>query len=187
MFYYKLNHLKSFVFILLLAFTACVSPENSAVQSEKTFFDLKGFMEHEAQKLSTAKLEKRIKIGDKTESKTFDTPNWTQELLVFSNSDINKTDWTDKYTVENKGNSLVYIANDSTLKTKRLQVDFNDSQNKNFDNIKSLMVINNTRNVLYESSEFLSYYPNDNFTIIRNQRVKTGEDKTIEIKSKVIR
>lgn len=198
-----------FVLISFFGINACQTPQSSQPENAKNdvlnsstsskasidseaentaFFNLKSYIEKEVGNLQTSKvqLNKTVKVGDKSETKTIENPDWKNELQVFSDSDINKTAWTDKYDINEGAKSLTYIANDSSMKTKRIQVDFwDDSQS--MDKIKSIIIINNTQNVLYNSSEFLTYTPNSNITIIRTQQVATGEMKNVEIRGEIIK
>lgn len=175
----------------LLCFSACTDPTKTAEnasEEEAYFFDLKGFIQNDIASLKkqNSKLDKTVKIGDKNERQLVEQPDWNNELKVFEDSDINKVAWYDKYEEQINGNSIVYLTTDSTLKTKRLQIDFNEKADKASQDVRSIIVINNTKNVLYQSSEFLTYIPKNNISIIRNQKVKTGTDETIEIRGKIL-
>jgi len=178
----------SIIFALFFFSVGCASDSSQAAkEAPKTFFDIKGYFDQEinALKSSAYKLEKKAKIDDKEETKNIEKPDWDNELKILQESDINKTAWIDKYKTEESGTNLIYTTEDETLKTKRIQIDFNKAGSKSFDNVTSILIINNTENVLYNSSEFLTYTPKSSITIIRNQQIKSGENKLIESKSKI--
>lgn len=172
-------------------FSACTDPTQSSedvAAKEAHFFDLKGFIQNDVNELikQNSRLDKTVKIGDKNEKQLVEQPDWKNELKVFEDSDINKVAWFDKYEEQISEHSIVYLTTDSTLKTKRLQIDFKGKADKNSKDVKSVIIINNTKNVLYQSSEFLTYIPKNNISIIRNQKVRTGDDETIEIRGKIL-
>ena len=193
MYYLKI---RNYTFLLLLFgcilySTGCASDSATSTKAEtpKVFFDIDGYFDAEINALnnSALKLKKDAKIDDKNETQTIEKPNWDTELKLFKDSDINKTAWIDKYKTEKNSNSIVYTTADSSLTTKRIQIDYKSTVTDNFDDIASILIINNTENVLYSSSEFLTYTPKSSISIIRNQRIKTGDNKMVEIKGMIVK
>ena len=183
--------------VLLLFFgwmffsTGCASDSTTATKADapKAFFDIDGYFDAEINALndSTLKLKKDAKIDGKSESQTIEKPNWNTELKLFKDSDINKTAWVDKYNTEKKSNSIVYTTTDSTLTTKRIQIDYKSTVTDSFEDITSILIINNTENVLYSSSDFLTYTPKSSISIIRNQQIKTGDNNMVEIRGMIVK
>ena len=90
-----------FFIILLFGLSACVntsSPESTII--EKPFFDLKDYFAKEIDRLKEKKkVTKKAFYNDKEESKVIENPKFENELIIFSNADINRTAWLDKYSV----------------------------------------------------------------------------------------
>jgi|GEM_PF-2125952 len=195
MYYLKVrNYAVLFLFFgWMLCSIGCASDSATSTDAKadtpKAFFDIDGYFDAEINALnsSTLKLKKDAKIDGKSESQTIEKPNWNTELKLFKDSDINKAAWVDKYNAEKKSNSIVYTTADSTLTTKRIQIDYKSTVTDNFEDVTSILIINNTENVLYSSSEFLTYTPKSSISIIRNQRIKTGENKMVEIKGMIVK
>jgi len=134
---------------------------------------------------SAFSLEKTVKIGDKSEAKTLETVNWSQELQVFSEADINKTAWMDKYDKDTLSQQIVYVANNSALKTQKIVLDFKGSTYLG-EALTKVTINNQTDNVLYQSNETLTYMPpQKQWNIRRTQKVATGNTETIVIEGKV--
>jgi len=199
MYYLKVrNYTVLFLFFgWMLCSTGCASDSATSTSADtkakadtpKAFFDIDGYFDAEINALnsSTLKLKKDAKIDGKSESQTIEKPNWNTELKLFKDSDINKIAWVDKYSTEKKSNSIVYTTADSTLTTKRIQIDYKSAVTDNFEDVVSILIINNTENVLYSSSEFLTYTPKSSISIIRNQQIKTGDNKMVEIKGMIVK
>ena len=132
------------------------------------YFDLKAYFKARVSKLTTQNrpVLKTVTHNGVTETKTVHIDNWERELNMFSESDINKPAWKDSYSVQNTGGSLIYMAKDPELQTREIIV------NKDKDKVKWILIFNHTKNILYETREKLTYFPDSVYQIEKSQHVK---------------
>ena len=75
--------------------------EASASLKVKKYFDLKGFMQEEVKRLSGREaFTKSLYVNGETETKSEVKIDLDKELDIFSESDINRPAWSDKYKVD---------------------------------------------------------------------------------------
>jgi hypothetical protein len=171
MYWYKLRSftvkLVTAIIILVMTAVSCKNDSSEAVGTAK-FFDIKGYFRADSARLSklNPSINKTVAHNNDTETQKMQIPNWGTELSLFSESDINKPAWRDSYKVQVSENNIIYLAKDSSLRTRRIII------NKTGDRVKWILIINYTKNFLYESAEKLSYFPDSLYLIQKKQRVK---------------
>ncbi|ARK11317.1 hypothetical protein [Fibrivirga algicola] len=98
-----------YVFLLaVLSVTACST--DTAQRTEKpVYFDVAGYVKGQIETLSKQKpgVDKRTQMGDKVERQTTRTVNWSRELELFMQADINKPALRSSYAVA-RPDSLTY-------------------------------------------------------------------------------
>lgn len=151
----------------LLALQAC-KKDSAAARDTMKYFDLKGFFRTDSLRLSKADpLVNKTVVHNKTsENKKVHIHDWGNELSLFTGSDINKPAWKESYTVQADTNFLIYKAKDPTLKTRDIII------KKDGDKVKWILIFNHTKNILYETQEKLSYFPDSLYIIQKAQRVR---------------
>jgi hypothetical protein len=159
-------------FILLLGIAAC-KRDNAASAGTAKFFDIKGFFR--ADSLRLAKLnplvDKTVTHNKIAETQKVHITNWGNELSLFTESDINKPAWKGSYGVTTENDLLIYRAKDPLLKTQEIII------KKDGDRVKWILIFNHTKNILYETAEKLSYFPDSLYLIQKSQKVKLlGKD-----------
>src|SRR3978361_57036 len=138
MYWYKLRSLtfKSFIAILMLVVgvSSCKNDGNSTSDTAK-FFDIKGYFRADSARLSklNPSINKTVAHNNDTETKKVQISNWGTELSLFSESDINKLAWRDSYKVQVSENTIIYLAKDSSLRTRRIII------NKTGDRVKWIL------------------------------------------------
>jgi len=155
--------------LLLCLITLLPSCKPDNIQDGKaTYFDLKGYFNTDIKRLSKLNhpILKSVTHNDVTETKRVIINNWELELNLFIQSDINKPAWQNSYTVENTGNAIFYRAKTPDLKTRFIAI------NKNGNKIKWILIYNYTKNMLYQTSETLSYFPDSVYIIKKYQKVR---------------
>lgn len=169
---------------LLLTLGAC-QIDSPPQKNTMAFFSLKNFFEKEAQKLNGQKInvEKTIKHNGKTETHETEVKSWTEELQLFSESDIAKPSWMDKYKLDSfpVDSNLVllrYTALDEALETQALDIKLSGST------VHSILIIKRISNPVYESQQYLTYIPNKGYTIEKTQEFlfSTQEEYNIQAK-----
>ena len=139
------------------------------VNGAKRFFDLKSFVNADSARLikNHAVVSKTVWHNESApQTKQITVSNWGQELSSFAASDINKPAWRDSYKIQNQGDSVVYTAIDPHLITRRMVVHTVNGQ------VKRIRVDNFTENLLYKTSEKLTYFPDSLYLIDKLQQVK---------------
>lgn len=156
----------SIISILLLS--ACAGDPGRKEKREIYFFDLRGFFEKEAERLNAANktVPKMVSRNNVTEKKRVQL-NWSRELELFTESDINKPAWKSSYRIRTGKDITEYIATDSNLKTRSVLIE-KDGKGK----IRHIQIINKTSNFLYTSTENLNYYPDSVYSIEKTQSVR---------------
>ena len=167
-----------FLLSLSLFFMAC----NSTVPAEKGvtvvhYFDLKGYMAKEAERLNTEKPEilKTVMVNAAAESKKMKISDWAKEMSVFSDADINKSAWQGMFKVVRKSNEDIYSTSDDKIPVKSLVVTHHNGR------VKSIKVLLNTTNILYSSNDTLSYFPDSLYEIQKTQHIKLLSEKNYRI------
>lgn len=153
------------LFLILLILSACSEPPEKETNS---YEDIRGFFEAEALRLDKAdpEIEKTVARNDSRETRAVRHINWQTELSLFTESDINKPAWRDSYQVTTRAGNITYLATDTTLKTREIQMR-KDPQGR----IRRISIRNKTSNLLYSSSEQLIYIPDSVYQITKNQHV----------------
>ncbi|MDB4926194.1 hypothetical protein [Mucilaginibacter sp.] len=168
-----------YLFILSLTFLlpSC-KPDIVQNGTTQNYFDIKGYF-----KADTARLHKLNHLTNKTvthngitESKKVNINNWGLELSSFSESDINKPAWRDSYNIQTNGASTIYRAKTFDLKTQLIVI------NKQADKVKWILIYNRTKNILYQTNEKLSYFPDSLYIIQKYQKVRLLGANTYTIK-----
>ncbi|GAA3966508.1 hypothetical protein [Mucilaginibacter dorajii] len=154
--------------ILLLSGLQSCRPDKTQPNGTLKYFDVAGYF-----KADTSKLQKLNPVVDKTvlhngtsENKTVHIPNWGQELNLFIQSDINRPAWKNSYTVLNTDSLIIYTAKTPDLRTTKIMI------RKDNNKVKWLVIYNHTKNLLYETREKLSFFPDSAYQIEKSQQVK---------------
>jgi hypothetical protein len=167
---YWFKYLRAFVALLTctLGLAAC-RPDVQVSTGSKRYFDLKAFITADTARLNKLRPEvtKSVKHNtDKAEEKRITIHNWGRELDLFLASDINKPAWRDSYKIQNAGDSVVYTALFPQLVTRRIAIQKINGV------VKKITVNNFTKNLLYQTTEHLVYYPDSLYVIDKLQKVK---------------
>lgn len=155
----------SFFGLLILGLAAC-KPEIKKIN----FFDLSGYITKEAgrlQALNKPILKTVEHNGGAPETKRITIHDWNAELSLFKNSDINKPAWASSYSVQGDSSLTIYVAKDTTLKTRKLLIKRENGK------VKWIVIYNHTpKNLLYDSFERLTYFPDSLYMIEKKQSVR---------------
>jgi hypothetical protein len=149
---------------IVLLQTAC----KPAIKEKSKFFDIRGFFMDDTARLTRLNplVLKNVTHNGVSETKSVKIGNWGQELDLFIGSDINKPAWKDSYTVIDEGGTVMYKAKFPELKVREILV----KQDKG--KVKWLLIYTKTKNILYTSTEKLSYFPDSLYLIEKDQKVR---------------
>jgi hypothetical protein len=162
-----------FSFGLLLIIQSCKN-DSRAGNDTGRYFDLKKYFASEAARLKKSHplVTKTASHNSEKETKKVNVQDWSGELGLFSESDINKPAWKASYAVSDADGITTYNAIDPNLKTRYIIV------KKQHGKIKLILIFNHAKTtlfgkVLYETTERLSYVPDSLYQIEKRQYVRT--------------
>ena len=166
-------------YFLLINSIGC-KPNTVSKKNELIYFDLKSYFNSEAArlKLKNKAIIKAVTYNKSTESKTVFIQNWEREFDFFISSDINKPSWKDSYTIEKSEDLIIYRAKLKELKLREMIVKMDNNK------VKWVFVYNAINNLLYFSSEQLSYFPDSLYQIEKQQKVKLLSKNYFRVKEK---
>lgn len=180
MYWYK-RWLTYIILFTVSGLYAC-KPDIRETDASLKYFDLKKFIDAD-----TARLNKLRPLVTKTVLHNQDAAqtlqlridNWGRELDLFAASDINKPAWRESYAIAQAGDSITYTAKDSKLTTRRMVI----YQTGN--TVKKIAIHNFARNILYQTTEKLVYYPDSLYLIDKLQQVRFLGDNRYLIRGKI--
>ncbi|PWK77935.1 hypothetical protein LX99_02820 [Mucilaginibacter oryzae] len=155
-------------FLLLVTFVFSCRPDNRQSGAKLVYFDLKAFFRADSARLASVNpaVIKTVTHNGVTEAKTVHIGNWSQELNLFIQSDINRPAWKNSYLVSAGDSAIIYSARTPELKTRRIII------KKIGEKVQWILIYNHTKNLLYETNEKLSYFPDSLYRIEKSQHVK---------------
>ena len=176
--YLKRSALTYSLALALLMCAAACRPQIKGQQGSKVYFDLKGYFKNDSARLAKLHplINKTVGHNGATQTKNVYIDNWGSEFELFTSSDINKPAWQQSYDVKKNDSMLVYSAKLPGLKTRQIVI------KRSGNRIKSITIFNHTKNVLYENTEKLSYFPDSVYLIEKTQQVKLLGKNTYTIK-----
>ncbi len=151
------------------------------------FFDLKGFIKEEAQRLSEQqpRVRKRIEVSGKQEVQTFDSLDYSKELDIFSRSDINRVAWLDKYQVDStfeRGQlaKITYTTDDEELKTHRMEIEFDQGK------ASSIYVRNKTESIVANIEQEMQYRTGEGYWLVSSQSTELSGEKEVKVEAEFL-
>ncbi|MFK8103604.1 MAG: hypothetical protein AB8G15_13815 [Saprospiraceae bacterium] len=167
------------LFVFSLNFWACDS--SLTIKEQDRFFDLKGFFEAEASRLSgLGKVRKTTKIDGLEETKDL-AIDIAAELKIFAGSDINRVAWLDSYQVDslrgedNSLRKLSYLALEEDLRTQHLQIYFSKNA------VDSITILNKTSTAIADSQQRIRYVPQVGYAIQSEQDISFASKHALEV------
>ena len=156
-----------FIALFIMLLPAC-KPDISNTGVATKYFDLHGYFKKQAAALAKkSEILKTVDHNGAAESKRVKINDWTKEFNSFIESDINKPTWRDSYKIQQSGHTTIYMATDTTIKTREIII------NKKEDgNVQWIKIYNFTHNPLFTSKENLTYVPDSMYKIEKTQHVK---------------
>lgn len=182
MYWYKLarNIIFAIVGIITLLGTAC-KPDIKETGAALKYFDLKGYFNNDIIRLTkrNSPVTKTVTHNGITESKQVHINNWSAELDLFVGSDINRPAWKDSYTITSSNNFLIYKAKFPDLKMRQMVI------KKENGRVKWILIFNRTQNILYKTTEKLSYFPDSLYIIEKDQKVRLMGFNTYKVQGNI--
>lgn len=145
------------------------------------YYDLKSFFKGDSARLGRQfNVVKTVTHNGESQTKTVKV-NFEEEFGIFIESDINKPSWRSSYSTKTVHDSLIYTATDPDLKTRKIIIQ------KSGDQIKMISIDNYSKNMLYQSAEKLTYYPDSLYLIEKDQNVRLMGDNHYVVKGVIIK
>ncbi len=171
------------LFFLALLFGSCQPTGIDPADAPKNpFFDLKDYFEKEM-KIKRSDITKTTTFEGETETVHLPTVDLEKELKIFSDANLNKVAWYEKYAIESaqtkQGSTKIsYRTEDPKLKTKSVEIF------KNKMGIDSILIHNQMSSTIMNTEQYLAYYPNVGYLIRIEQKGSLQEvgDMKIEVK-----
>ena len=169
MYWYKTAKWKSLAWLggIILCCQAC-KPAIKETGATLKYFDLKGFFNADTARLNklSPTVLKTVSHNKDSQTKEVKIDNWGRELSLFIDADINKPAWQNSYSITSDSSTLIYKSKDPALKMLEMIIK-HDKQK-----VKWILIFNNTSNMLYTTTEKLSYYPDSLYLIEKKQHVR---------------
>ena len=158
-------------FLIFLSYS-CTQNEQNKTQ-KVAYFSLKNYFETEAERLNALNLQihKTVAINDVNEHKLVKINNFGNELNTFISSDINKASWRGAFIVKKDEHLALYTTENKKIPVKKLEIRYQNNR------IKSIQVFLRTANILYHSSDTLTYFPDSLYEIKKTQKIKLLKEK----------
>ena len=167
--------------LFLITFSSCTPTETNTNKKQINFFDTDAFLKQEEIRLRATphKVSAQISVNGTVEQKILDSLNYTDAFALFFQSSINKTAWKEKYIIDSvieNGNlkKIVYTARNENLKTRRLQVDFNNKQspeNLVFDFKNTSILGDITQKLEYNAKQGIKIFNKQEILLIPNSEM----------------
>jgi len=163
--------LTSFIAMIFLA--SCAKgpvPENKPEVNH--FFSLKDYFTQEVQALSSVnKVKKTTAVNGEKEERILKDIDFAPELKAFSEADINRQAWTDKYNIDSLFSDdkiltkLTYTAIDLKLKTKHVEIDFKNNA------VRKIFIENSMSSAVAKTRQLLTFEPGVGYSFLSTQNV----------------
>jgi hypothetical protein len=170
--------MKKITLILCLLSTALACNDKANKEASSiNYFDLKKYFSSEAKRLQTLNplIKKTVTQNGISETKQLKISILETELKPFSNADINKSAWKNAFKVSTNNQMIRYTNTNDKIPVKELIV------TKKNNVIVSIKAILNTSNLLYTSTDTLTYVPSKHYEIKKTQKIKLLKAKTYQI------
>ncbi|MCD0489063.1 hypothetical protein LPB86_12555 [Pedobacter sp. MC2016-14] len=162
---------------LISLFIACNPSDNEKRNMGKSYFDLQSYFAKEAERLNKEKptINKEVSINGEAESKLLKIEDWSKELASFTNADINKTAWMGAFEVKKLPGIEIYTTLNEKVPVKELRILRSDKV------IKGIQIQIKNTNLLYNSVDTLSYFPDSLYSIKKTQHLKLLPQKKYQV------
>lgn len=176
--------------ISLLTFCALLSACNEEVKENqvKKYFDLKGLIDKQIKSLNSKKpvVQKIVIIADSSENQSIKTIDWSKELELFMQADLNKPAFIQSYQVDSSSMGVKYTLKES----EKLPVKYLAISRAGEDGI-SIEAKINTNNYLYETERHLKLSLKNSeltdYQIDGFQKIVFGNKKIFKINGNIVR
>lgn len=171
------------VTLLLFGAAGCAVDQAPEEKPENPFFDLRTYFNRQIERLQEAQppVEKTVRFEGKTQTEQLDSLDYSRELEVFLNADINRAAWWDKYRIDSvrEGGRLQavhYTATDESLRVDELSVFFSEEQ------VSRVEVKTSSEGFTADREQKLVYNPQKGYHIETMQDIAFSKPREMRIK-----
>lgn len=166
---------------ILLFFFSC-NPTEKNQKNTLTYFDLKGYFVKEGARLNKSNplLTKTVAVNKDEETRQLHLTDWTKELAVFSDADINRNAWKGLFNRKIIGQGEVYTSDHKKIPVKEVLVIKKNGQ------VHGIRILITYSNILYRSTDTLSYYPDSLYQVKKQQKIRLLSEKNYSISGKLL-
>lgn len=170
------------LFAITIGLTSCAELADQSLPNDVVFFDLKKFIAQEVTRLDQEKpmVKKTTRVNEVNETKTLKLDDFEMELKIFTESDINKMAWIEKYSVDttyqnNQLSKIHYKAKEEKLITRDLIVDYINGK------VSKIEIQTQASSIVTDVEKHLMYEPNVGYSILSKQKTTGSASNEIEI------
>lgn len=172
---------KLYILVFALALFSCKEQRNDKANTSLPYFDIKGYFNLETirlQKLNPA-VNKTVSVNGIGENKKIKIKDWRKELAIFANADINKNSWKGSFEEKKENGVDIYTSDNKKIPVKKLSITWKGQQ------AGKIEIIIDNKNILYQSHDTLTYYPDSLYQIKKLQKIKLLKSKSYLITGKL--
>ncbi|KIA90842.1 hypothetical protein OC25_24505 [Pedobacter kyungheensis] len=159
---------KLYIAVFALALLSCNQRKAAEANTGFLYFDIKGYFGKEIsrmQKLNPT-VQKTVSVNGEAEHKASRIADWEKELAIFVNADINKTSWRGSFKINQENGADVYTSDNKKIPVKKVVVEKSDAQ------INKVEIIIDNKNILFQTQDTLTYYPDSLYQIKKQQKIR---------------
>ncbi|WP_316823718.1 hypothetical protein [Pedobacter miscanthi] len=172
---------KLYILVFALVLFSCNQRKEAEANTDLLYFDIKGYFGKEISRLQqlNPEVDKTVSINGASENKKEKITDWTKELAIFVNADINKTSWKGSFKTVKQNGTDVYTSDSKKIPIKKISVT-QDGQK-----VDRVEIIIDNKNILYQSQDTLTYYPDSLYSIKKQQKIRLLKEKKYSITGKL--
>lgn len=187
-----MKHCKSFSFgiilIVLFGLSSCVDEISNTVETEP-YFDLKGFIDENIQKVDKVEVNKTSQIqGEEKEVKVvYSIKEWEEEFSIFKEADINKASMLQSYKTSTTDDLLIHeLKPKSKEKVKYIKVTYDNGV------VSSVSIKIADDNLFYASTTLAEIYIDsstklmDHYSIETSQKIWFLDENNMKIQGTIV-
>ncbi|RAI94793.1 hypothetical protein [Algoriphagus yeomjeoni] len=176
------------IFLAVFGLFSCVGEISTAIE-EDPYFDLKGFVEENIQKLDSVEVTKVSQIQEEENevSVVYSIQDWEEEFSVFKEADINKASMLQSYKTSISDDLLTHEAlPKSKEKVKYIKVTYEN------DAVSSVSIKIADDNLFYSTTTLASIYIDtstkliDRYSIETSQKIWFLDENDMKIKGTIV-
>ncbi|MFC5625346.1 hypothetical protein [Algoriphagus winogradskyi] len=186
-----MKHCKSFslgILFVLFGLSSCVDEISNTIETDP-YFDLKGFVEENIQKVDNVEVAKVSQIQEeKKEVKVvYSIKDWEEEFSIFKEADINKASMLQSYKTTTSDEGLTHEAlPNSKEKVKFVKVTYDDGA------VSSVSIKIEDDNLFYSTTTLAAIYIDnatklfDHYSIETTQKIWFLDENNMKIEGTIV-